>query len=505
MIYRTLILLSFIGVNGLLLFGISQTLSFLNTGADRSGMLHIGVKNKQAYMPKVNWKDTINPGRPIEKQTIFEIQKDYVNSWYVKNVAYKDYDSLGVFDFFTESARENVVKTMLFNQSHNTKVSQTTISHNLYLDFYSADGQLVVFEDRDMKSYSQIQQDDLMRTENFDSESYKVVMLLEDGFWRVRHMVRQDQEQDTIAVKKSSYIKGDKLYVDNEEFELQGINYYPKDSPWDMFGDTFDLQIIEKDFKLITSIGLNTIRIFVPYEDFGKEKVVQEKLTKLKKVLQLAAQENLKVVVTLFDFYGNYALEDWTFTHRHAEQIVTALKDDKALLMWDIKNEPDLDFESRDKTTVLAWLKEMMRQIRQIDSIHPVTIGWSSIEGAMHLKNDVDIVSFHYYKDLIDFNTSYQILAPLNKPKVLQEYGISSYQGFWAPFGSSKEDQAEYHRAFQQLIKANKLHFMSWTLYDFNEVPSGVVGRLPWRKNKQKHFGFIDQEGKKKPSFQYIK
>ena len=505
MIYRTLILLSFIGVNGLLLFGISQTLSFLNTGADRSGMLHIGVKNKQAYMPKVSWKDTINPGRPIEKQTIFEIQKDYVNSWYVRNIAYKDYDSLGVFDFFTESARENVIKTMLFNQSYNTKVNQTTISHTLYLDFYSADGQLVVFEDRNMKSYSQVRQDDVLRAENFDSESYKVAMLLEDGFWRVRHIVRQDREQDTITAARSSYVKGDQLYVDDKEFKLQGINYYPKDSPWDMFGDAFDAQIIEKDFKLITSAGLNTIRIFVPYEDFGKEQVAQDKLTKLKKVLQLADQENLKVVVTLFDFYGNYALEDWTFTHRHAEQIVTALKDDKALLMWDIKNEPDLDFESRDKTTVLAWLKEMMGQIRQIDSIHPITIGWSSIEGAVHLKNDVDVVSFHYYKELVDFNESYKTLASLDKPKVLQEYGISSYQGFWAPFGSSEEDQAEYHKAFQQLIKANQLHFMSWTLYDFDEVPSGVVGRLPWRKNKQKHFGFIDQKGKKKPSFQYIK
>ena len=505
MIYRTLILLSFIGVNGLLLFGISQTLSFLNTGADRSGMLHVGVKNRQAYMPKVSWIDTINPGRPIEKQTIFEIQKDYVNSWYVRNVAYKDYDSLGIFDFFTESARENVVKTMLFNQSNHIRVNQTTISHNLFLDFYSADGQLVVFEDKNMKSYSQVRQDDVLSVENFDSESFKVAMLLEDGFWRVRHIMRQDKDQDTVSNTRSPYVQRGKLYVEDKEFKIKGINYYPKDSPWDMFGEEFNEEIIGKDFKIITSAGLNTIRIFVPYEDFGKEQVMQDKLQKLKKVMDLAHQENLKVVVTLFDFYGNYAVEDWTFTHRHAEQIVSALKDYEALLMWDIKNEPDLDFESRDKTTVLAWLKEMINQVRQTDSLHPITIGWSSIEGAVHLKEDVDVVSFHYYRDLKDFEESYNTLAEISKPKVLQEFGTTSYHGFWAPFGNSDEDQAEYHKTFQQLIKANELHFMSWTLYDFDEVPSGVVGRLPWRKNRQKHFGFIDQKGKKKPSYQYIK
>lgn len=36
--------------------------------------------------------------------------------------------------------------------------------------------------------------------------------------------------------------------------------------------------------------------------------------------------EKLKVIVTLFDFYGDYSVLDWTLNQRHAETIVAALK-----------------------------------------------------------------------------------------------------------------------------------------------------------------------------------
>ncbi|WP_330444563.1 hypothetical protein Q4Q34_18720 [Flavivirga abyssicola] len=45
---------------------------------------------------------------------------------------------------------------------------------------------------------------------------------------------------------------------------------------------------------------------------------------------------------------------------------------------------------------------------------------------------------------------------------------------------------------------------MSWTLYDFTNIPKEVVGRLPWCKNAQKRFGFIDENGTKKNAFKFI-
>lgn len=505
MIYRSFIIISFIAINALILFGISQTLSFLSTGADRSAMLHIGVKNKQAYIPKVTWKDTTNPARAIEKQTINDIQKDYVNSWYVRNIGYQTHDSIGIFDFYTENARKNLLKNIEFNKANKIKIVSTTLDHHLFLDFYSADGQLVVFEDRNVKSYTQVFKENELQFETTDTSNYKIAMLLEDGFWRIRHLVKQPASQsDTLQKKKSPYIKGKKIIVNNQTYQIKGINYYPQKTPWNMFGEDFDLSIIKKDFKIIKNAGLNTIRLFVPYADFGKEHVKIDKLNKLQSVMDLADTTDLKVVLTLFDFYGNYAIDDWTFTHRHAEQIISEIRNHKALLAWDIKNEPNLDFQNRGKETVLAWLMEMINRVRDLDSLHPITIGWSSIESADLLSNEVDIISFHYYKDLENFSESFQRISSLDKPLVLQEFGLSSDKGLWAPFGNSEKDQASYHEKFLEIIQKNELHYMSWTLYDFNNIPTDVVGRLPWRKNAQKHFGFIDSEGNKKDAFQFI-
>ena len=227
-------------------------------------------------------------------------------------------------------------------------------------------------------------------------------------------------------------------------------------NPWNMFGDEFSVDTISKDFKIIKDAGLNSVRLFMQYEDFGKEHVNPKKLEKLKQTLDAADAHNLKVVLTLFDFYGDYSVMSWTLNQRHAEAIVTAVKDHNALLAWDIKNEPNLDFESRQKAVVIAWLDNMIDLVKSVDNVHPVTIGWSNTQSASILKDKVDFVSFHYYEDLEKLDDAIKTMKTKipNKPLVLQEFGLSSYSGFWKPFGSSDEDQANYHKKIQEQIAA---------------------------------------------------
>lgn len=167
-----------------------------------------------------------------------------------------------------------------------------------------------------------------------------------------------------------------------------------------MFGKTFNTTEISNDFKIIKDAGLNSIRIFIQYEDFGKGTVKSDKLTKLKQILDVAQANNLKVVLTLFDFYGNYSVIDWTLNQKHAITIINAVKNHDALLAWDIKNEPNLDFKTRGKKMVIAWLNNMISLVKSIDTKHPVTIGWSDTKSAVILKEKVDFISFHYYEGL---------------------------------------------------------------------------------------------------------
>jgi hypothetical protein len=88
-----------------------------------------------------------------------------------------------------------------------------------------------------------------------------------------------------------------------------------------------------------------------------------------------------------------------------------------------------------------------------------------------------------------------------NKPLVLEEFGLSTYRGFWAPLGKSEQEQADYFSRVRAILKQKgNIPYMAWTLYDFSDVPTGVVGKLPWRKNPQKNFGIISQKGNLKPS-----
>ncbi|WP_109302569.1 glycoside hydrolase family 2 TIM barrel-domain containing protein [Aquimarina sp. AU474] len=506
-IYRSLIFLSFIGVIALMLFGIGQTLSYLNTGADRTSMLHLALKKDEVYLPKVKWEDTLNPGRPIEKQTLQDIEQDYLNSWYIRNTAYQTNTIEGIDDYYTKSARKNIIKLVQANSQKDIAVHSTTINHNIELDFYSADGQLVVLSDKNVQEYQRVYKGEKLLSESKIQSDYQILLMLEDGFWRIRHIVKEETYPLDTKEQGNTFAKvlNGKIYINDNEYQIKGINYYPQQTPWNMFGDEFDRNVIAKDFDIMNKAGLNTIRIFVPYEAFGKAKIDTAKLDKLKQVLDEAETKNLKVVVTLFDFYGDYSVIDWTLTHRHAEQIVSAFANHKAILAWDIKNEPNLDFESRGKENVLAWLKEMIQQVKQYDPNHLVTIGWSNTESVHLLQNEVDMISFHYYNDIDQFNADYlEVNFQNKKPIVLQEFGLPSSRGFWNPLGPSEKKQAAYHKQFQEVIKQNNLHYLSWTLYDFEEVPEGVVGKLPWRKHKQKHFGFIDRKGKKKAAFEFI-
>ena len=495
-ITRTILIASYIMIVALIISSVSALFSYLNTGADRSTMLHTDIKKVEQYLPKVDWEPLQNEGRPMDNQTLNAIQNDYLDAWYVKQIAYSTNKTAGIKDYYTDSARENLYSFIELNKAEDITIEATTLRHNPTLEFFSQDGQLAVINDRNVIEYKRIFKAEKLVLETTEISNYKIVFLLEDGFWRIRHLVKESGEDYNNTPKPIS--------VDN--LNIKGINYYPQANPWNMFGDEFSVDTISRDFKIIKEAGLNSVRLFVQYEDFGKEHVNPKKLEKLKQTLDVADAHNLKVVLTLFDFYGDYSVMSWTLNQRHAEAIVTAVKDHNALLAWDIKNEPNLDFESRQKAVVIAWLDNMIDLVKSVDNVHPVTIGWSNTQSASILKDKVDFVSFHYYEDLEKLDDAIKSLKTdiPDKPLVLQEFGLSSYSGFWKPFGASNEDQANYHKKIQEQIAANNLQFMSWTLYDFTDVPTDVVGSRPWRRNTQKHFGFIDNNGVKKASFKYI-
>ena len=425
------LIVTFLAINGLVIYGIGAAWSFMNTGADKTSMLHLELPMEDVYKPNVEWINLENPGRPMEEQALGEITNDYMNAWHVRNIAYKKNDRYGIEDFYTDSARVRLYDNIDLNKKNNHWYKRTTLNHNSSLDFYTADGTMVVFKDYNVEEYQEVYEGETLLSKEKDTTSYQVMMLLEDGFWRIRHLKEIPTPGDTTK-RKQRKIRSKLKKVEN----IKGINYYPKDSPWNTFGKKFNDTIINQDFEIIKNMGLNTIRVFIQYDDFGKNRVDYKKLQLLKTLLDSAEENELDVLITLFDFYGDYDVSNWTLTHRQA---------DKA-----------------------------------------------------------DFVSYHYYRDIEDFKSTYDTLNAKvpNKPKVLQEYGMSSYKGVWNLYrGAAEEGQKEYYKEMQQLLKDNNIPYMFWTLYDFKNVPSSVAGNLPWKTKKQHFFGCLDSLGNKKPAY----
>ncbi|MEP2912306.1 MAG: cellulase family glycosylhydrolase, partial [Nonlabens ulvanivorans] len=469
--------------------------SYLNTGADRSTMLHTEQIQERYYIPIIEWDTTSIKGRPLDATTLKSIEEDYLNTWYVRARALKNNTLTGIEDYYTANATTKVTELINFNLSNQITVAMTSLEHHPKVEFFSEDGQLIVLTDINVLEHEQLYKEGVFLNKTSSLNTYKIILLLEDGYWRIRQFVKVSS-QDRLKELSSNPLN----------LNLKGINYYPKSSPWDTFGTQFNKDTIATDFKIIKNAGLNSIRIFVGYEDFGKEHVSADKLEKLRVLLDQAQLADLKVLVTLFDFYGNYSVSDWTMTQQHLLQIVQTVKDHDALLGWDIKNEPDLDYSSRNKDVVESWLEHMIYRIKLIDDAHPITIGWSNTSSAAALVDQVDFVTFHYYEPLNELETALTELKTVTglKKIAVTEYGVSSYSGIWNLMGSSEEDQANYHKEAQELLDKNKLAFMSWTLYDFESVPENVTGTYPWRRNPQKFYGFLDSRGKKKSSFKYI-
>ncbi len=487
---------TFVGVLSLTIFGIAQLLAFLNTGADRSTIFHKDLAKTNYYTPQVTWTNTENPGRPLEVATQSRIERDYMDALYLQSIALQSLNTDGIKDVYTKKACQNLIDVIATNTKNNTRIEKTTFQHNIALDFYSADGQLVVLTDKNVTSYSRVSKNEKFLFDISEVSDYKIMMLLEDGYWKIRHIEKLSSEQKPQNTTQPIVLST----------PVSGLNYYPQDSAWDTFGMLFSEEKIDRDFAIIRDLGLNTVRVFIGYEDFGKANVSKEKLEKLTKLLDMAKVNEIKVLVTLFDFYGDYSVIDWTQTQQHAIRLARAIKDHDALLGWDIKNEPNLDYSSRGESLVKAWLTQMTDVIRQEDPSHPITIGWSNAETALDLADQVDFISFHYYEGIKDLPITLATLREqTDKVIVLEEFGMSTYSGLWNPFGYSEEDQKEYYQAFYKNQKRDSINYLSWTLYDFSEIPNQVAGRYPWKKNKQTSFGLIDISGTKKSSFEVVK
>ncbi|GAB3572638.1 cellulase family glycosylhydrolase [Spirosoma luteolum] len=507
------VLIAAIGLVGIavLVALVSQLWVFFHSGARREEALNLTTAMLDVHTPRVTWlPDDPETGRPMENSTREELMGDYIRAWYQWQLSYLAGRPVGMTEYFTPDALPKATAAVFDITARGHRLHQTDVEHHLQLHFYSADGQIVSFTDHRMTLKQRLYR--LEPGEKIaDDQStvdYQVVMLLDDGYWRIKHLVRQpataiDLHEPTprdctqlVRMVRNQFVINGRPFVPN------GVNYYPQKTPWSSFWKQYDAKIVDRDFARVRALGLNTVRVFVNFHDFGRGNVLPERVAELQNLLDLASRHGLRVLVTLFDFMGDYRLLNLTATDRQLETLLSRFNRHPALLAWDLKNEPDIDYKHHDPDDVNDWLNWILTRARRYDPNHLITIGWAYPESASYLARYVDFVSFHSYRSLPQLDQDIALLrkAVPNKLLLLEEYGLPSYRGLWAPFGHTEADQLTYVRSVRTILnKHGNIPQLVWTLYDFDQVPAEVVGKKPWQVQPQKHFGILHTDGTPKP------
>lgn len=281
-------------------------------------------------------------------------------------------------------------------------------------------------------------------------------------------------------------------------FEARGMNYYPKDYAWDHFWISYTTAIaqIDAELALARGLGVNAVRVFVPYNRF--DGADHTRLDHLKDLVDRLQARDMVAIVTLFDLYTSvtnthpYSTIDYITNTRHISSVVNTLGiTNTTILAWDIKNEPDRDYAVHGEDEVKDWLREMVSYTRKLDPNHLVTIGfYGAVTGtpcytdtpglvysptiAAELSQTVDFVSLHYFLPEHCFASDLQALQSQigEKPVVLEEYGLHTMDSGANPH--TETEQAAYYNALLSLGEAHGVAgYLFWTLSDFSYILPG--------------------------------
>lgn len=514
--YRAYLGIIVIIITSLSLSGIGKMWYYFNSGADRSRALNLPPNIPDAHTPLLEWlPDDPNTGRAMEAFTRQQLMSDYTRGLYQWQLSYLTGKPVGLKEYFTPSTYPKVLYTIKTLDLKNLTLHQTDLEHHIKLHFYSADGQIVSFTDKRVLHKQRLYKKNNKLFSGESMADFDVVMLLDDGYWRIKHFVKKNPstidslKKDTLIDQRHFVsIKHNHFILEEKRFQPKGVNYYPQKTPWSFFWTKYDSTIIKKDCQRIHQLGFNSIRIFINFHDFEKGLVPELRLLQLGNLLNNAQQNQLKVIVTLFDFMGDYRLLNFASSDRQLETILHRFQGHPAILAWDLKNEPDLDFKHHPIEDVKEWLTWILPRAKKYDPNHLITLGWAYPENAALFKDKVDFISFHSYRSLEELELGVDLLKKQigQKPLVLEEFGMSTYRGLWAPFGGNEEKQATYFESVKRILqRKGNIPYLAWTLYDFSDVPSDIAGKYPWQRIPQKSFGIIKTDGSLKKGASVLK
>ena len=311
-----------------------------------------------------------------------------------------------------------------------------------------------------------------------------------------------------LAVRGSDLVTGPDLH----SVRLAGFNYYPRDAPWAPL-DQWPWDRVDFEFGQAQRLGANTLRVFLRYDAFGGPAAGWSQQDDFRRLINLAHQHGLYLVVTLFDKARGAPAPGWdawpaagtpeaAADEAYLTAIVGPWKDEPAIAMWDLVNEPDyVDPQEwqwdAHRANRIDWLYRVAAVVRRLDPNHPLTVGL-----ALHTSYTqpdpagrtvlglVDVVALHHYAHN-DRNADTQAVlddlrAVTRKPLVIEEAGEATFPGA----GDEQSQTALIGDVLSSVRPGDAAGALVWDLYDWPAHAGDPEG----------HYGLLRADDTAKPA-----
>ena len=219
---------------------------------------------------------------------------------------------------------------------------------------------------------------------------------------------------------QSVYVEDRKIYVDGEEYRINGICYARGEGNGENSGYTFN-----DDIPLLVDANINTIRTYAAITNVAE--------------LNAFANAGIKVIMML-----NENRYTW---------YVNQFKDHPAILMWEFGNEFNYHPEWFGNN-IQNWyniLEDRASNVKSLDPNHPVSTGHGEVPNSQALNScpSVDVWGMNIYRWLSPESAINELASLTDKAMYISEAGADSFNS-----NSSSENQQQQAQATEIILNA---------------------------------------------------
>ena len=189
--------------------------------------------------------------------------------------------------------------------------------------------------------------------------------------------------------------------VSSDYSQIRGVHHAPAPDK--------SSEQIDRELGYAERMGLNSVRLFLVEEDWYADPSAMEKMNL--DYVRLCAKHGISVMTILFnnnfiEHYEPLTDEEFAKKREYARAIISLLKPEPNMIMWDICNEPfcnnylrfaDEAEYQRGYANIRKDLRSLVEMVRELDDDTPITVGHELAKHIEATQDLVDVISFHDY------------------------------------------------------------------------------------------------------------